>query len=631
MNSAQLQQQILSFHVGRSYLFNKSKIGSIRLSRIALESDEFKQTGLLASIMEFTQFLTDYGIRHKTNISMKHRINAIFQNVTSVPLCEECHKQECFLRPVKGLYHPIFSSLCSSTVCHSNHAVKHKGDVTQHTKDLMSRKAKASKREIIDTAIFLLKTCDDVVLSDCMQQKCIEYCTQRLNRLEHVPSKDIKENQDLVRAIFKMTEFIEAKDPEHIKVKKDFALDERVYCIANGISSPVKCKFCQTNNVKFISLKKGYTDACTSPLCISDKIRYVKNQLTSKELIAKIEASGDYKVLSFPLVQNEEPLIVKCNKCGNISQHFLYNGILQHLEKVKLCDVCDAYSSAAERDIVNFLQQVCNQKDVRMHDRFLIAPNELDIYIPDEKLAIEYDGLYWHNADTLKSSFYHKMKTNLCDELQVDLIHIFENEMIISPNAVYDALKRHLCESSLVVVDAKECSIEEVEMDAAAEFASKNTICDLFLDAGEINYGLFYKGEMISILSASKKSDGVCKILCACDKIGMKVECGLSKLLQHLQQEHNVKKLTVNINRRWPILANKFFNEGFQLEKLTSIRALFYNTSCRSMNKNLLNKKQMTQMIGSAYDDSISLKENAAKVKYKCIYDCGDLVLTKNQ
>ena len=29
--------------------------------------------------------------------------------------------------------------------------------------------------------------------------------------------------------------------------------------------------------------------------------------------------------------------------------------------------------------------------------RDIIPPYELDIYIPDKKIAIEYDGLHWHS------------------------------------------------------------------------------------------------------------------------------------------------------------------------------------------------------------------------------------------
>jgi len=47
------------------------------------------------------------------------------------------------------------------------------------------------------------------------------------------------------------------------------------------------------------------------------------------------------------------------------------------------------------------------------NDRKLISPIELDIVMPDHRLAIEYDSFYWHNTDVVKP-YYHKHKTDLC-------------------------------------------------------------------------------------------------------------------------------------------------------------------------------------------------------------------------
>ena len=45
------------------------------------------------------------------------------------------------------------------------------------------------------------------------------------------------------------------------------------------------------------------------------------------------------------------------------------------------------------------------------NDRNAIRPKELDIYLPDFQVGIEYDGLYWHKEASLVS------KTNKCDDL----------------------------------------------------------------------------------------------------------------------------------------------------------------------------------------------------------------------
>ena len=67
--------------------------------------------------------------------------------------------------------------------------------------------------------------------------------------------------------------------------------------------------------------------------------------------------------------------------------------------------------------------------------RKLIFPQEVDIYLPDIKLAIEYDGLMFHSQGKSKYSIfkgvsknYHLDKTNLVESEGAQLFHIFEGE-----------------------------------------------------------------------------------------------------------------------------------------------------------------------------------------------------------
>ncbi|MFW6130771.1 MAG: hypothetical protein ACOC56_06250, partial [Atribacterota bacterium] len=53
---------------------------------------------------------------------------------------------------------------------------------------------------------------------------------------------------------------------------------------------------------------------------------------------------------------------------------------------------------------------------------------ELDIYLPDFNIAIEYNGLYWHSELNGKDRNYHLNKTNICENENIQLIHIFEDE-----------------------------------------------------------------------------------------------------------------------------------------------------------------------------------------------------------
>lgn len=53
--------------------------------------------------------------------------------------------------------------------------------------------------------------------------------------------------------------------------------------------------------------------------------------------------------------------------------------------------------------------------DALLNDRQVLKPAELDIYVPSKKLAIEYDGMYWH-SDEFKDATYHVKKTDECEK-----------------------------------------------------------------------------------------------------------------------------------------------------------------------------------------------------------------------
>lgn len=62
-------------------------------------------------------------------------------------------------------------------------------------------------------------------------------------------------------------------------------------------------------------------------------------------------------------------------------------------------------------------------KHKTLNERGVMPPNELDIYLPDQKIAIEYDGVYWHDDTTKNLKKYEKTK-----ELGIRFFDIFELE-----------------------------------------------------------------------------------------------------------------------------------------------------------------------------------------------------------
>ena len=121
----------------------------------------------------------------------------------------------------------------------------------------------------------------------------------------------------------------------------------------------------------------------------------------------------------------------KCKKCGLEFEDDCLGGIPR-------CPTCYPIhcNSFDEIELLNFVKTYFpNAK----RDRNLIYPLEVDILIEDIKLAIEYDGSYWHSTE-FKPANYHLMKTQLCNEKGYRLIHIWEDEWKFDKDKIKERL-----------------------------------------------------------------------------------------------------------------------------------------------------------------------------------------------
>jgi len=124
----------------------------------------------------------------------------------------------------------------------------------------------------------------------------------------------------------------------------------------------------------------------------------------------------------------------------------------------------------------------------------------LDIFIPQHNLAIEFNGLYWHN-ELFVDDKYHLNKTTQCQEKGISLIHIFEDEWLYKKNIIKSIIKGKL---GLIgkKIYARECNIKIVKSSEAKKFLNENHIQGSV--NSKIRIGLYYKDILVSIMTFSK-------------------------------------------------------------------------------------------------------------------------------
>lgn len=83
--------------------------------------------------------------------------------------------------------------------------------------------------------------------------------------------------------------------------------------------------------------------------------------------------------------------------------------------------------SHIEMELLRYVQSIYT--GTIKHDcKNIISPKEIDIYLPDLKLGIEFNGSYWHSVEMDTPKDYHLDKSLRCREKGIRLIHIYEFE-----------------------------------------------------------------------------------------------------------------------------------------------------------------------------------------------------------
>jgi very-short-patch-repair endonuclease len=158
------------------------------------------------------------------------------------------------------------------------------------------------------------------------------------------------------------------------------------------------------------------------------------------------------------------------------------------------------FQSTGEREVSEFINSV-NIKTIN-NTRNIISPYELDIYLPEHNLAIEYNGLYWHSEQQGKDRNYHKKKHDLCKEQGIQLITIFEDEWQQKQEQVKNKIISLLNKDNRKIIYARKTNIINVTTKNKSCFFEHNHIQGN--GPGSINIGLDYEGTLVACMSFIK-------------------------------------------------------------------------------------------------------------------------------
>jgi hypothetical protein len=179
--------------------------------------------------------------------------------------------------------------------------------------------------------------------------------------------------------------------------------------------------------------------------------------------------NGEYKIIldTDEIKRLYEQENLSCETIGrkfNCSKKLIRSRLINLNVKLR-----DNYYSSVEDEIIEWLKSL-DVDNIEKGNKSILGVKELDIYLPDYKIAIEYNGLYWHSELKGRDRNYHLNKTLECDKQGIELIHIFEDEWIEKSDIIKSIIKGKLGLSSKIY--ARKCELKELQSNKCKDFTT---------------------------------------------------------------------------------------------------------------------------------------------------------------
>lgn len=174
---------------------------------------------------------------------------------------------------------------------------------------------------------------------------------------------------------------------------------------------------------------------------------------------------------------------------------------------------------------------------------------EIDIYVPECNLGIEFNGCYWH-SDKFIDKYHHLKKTQMAQSHDIRLIHVFESDWIHRRKQVLSFLRSALGKNENRVW-ARKCSVQLEPLKEVSVFLDENHILGT-RKTGDTFVSLRYNGEIVCVAAFGKKhrQNQKEKIFLTrfCSKENVTVVGGLSKIMNFFSR-HSEEDIYTFVSR----------------------------------------------------------------------------------
>ena len=280
------------------------------------------------------------------------------------------------------------------------------------------------------------------------------------------------------------------------------------------------------------------------------------------------------------------------------------------------------------QEIVDFISSL-HEGPVILNDRSICARGlEIDIVVPNARLAIEYHGIFSHihrpDGETFslrKGPDYHILKTMECERAGLKLYQFFSDEWREKRAIIESMIRVDLGQATRIF--ARKCTVHHLDTATKNTFLHENHLQGA--DKSKYKYGLFYGEELVAVMTFAKpRFNKHCnwELTRFAVKQNIAVVGGFSKLLKHAQRDLIDGSIVSYADRRYS-QRKVYEKNGFTKSKVNPPSYCYADISkdarYHRMNfqkKNLQGDKSKTEF------------QLATEMGFSRIYDCGTITYT---
>jgi len=262
-------------------------------------------------------------------------------------------------------------------------------------------------------------------------------------------------------------------------IKKAIAVhgDKYDYSKCVYITSKDKMEIiCRKHESVFLQDANGHLRGNGCPKCKWDKILEAKFIGTEEFIRRSKTVHGDkYSYDRSNYIGYQLPITVTCGIHGD------FEATPDNILHGSGCSKCGSTASQVEDRIADELESFT--RVLRRDKSLLGGRREIDIYLPDLSLAIEYNGGIWHSERFHKNPKYHmRDKIDSCNSKGVRLVQVmdYEKEEVIIKTL------RSICGFSKERTYARKCRIFRESFSSVKDFLEKNHL------QGSARGGVYY-------------------------------------------------------------------------------------------------------------------------------------------